>query len=212
MMNTPPNSNDLILAERYLNDELSPEETSVFEQRLSSDLVLQDTLADVVLIYHCLQDHSRKNQNGAVGLQSTPLSADLQRLSSTSSLPRHTTSLATVPPAHASRVIACATAALALAVLLVTNLLHPNPQRPDSRTMTSRPAQNHADVETAALWTMMASALDGMDVATHERDLEEPLLSGFSTTEIDVPDWMFAAVEATDQPAEMDLSKDGETL
>lgn len=212
MMNTPLNSDDLILAERYLNDELSPKETRAFELRLSSDVALQDALADVVLIFQCLQENSWTNRNHEPSLQSTQLSADLRIRSALSGHAGHSSQLATAPPAHASRVIACATAALALAVLLVTNLLHPDLHRPDSLTMASSPAQNHAAVETAALWTMMGRALDGMDGVSHERDQEEPLLSGFTTTEIDVPEWMFAAVEASDQPAEMDRGQDGETL
>ncbi len=177
MKTTDTNNSELLLrAFRYYNDEMSVPEQTEFEQHLGSDLATQEALADVVVIQESLLLKS-----DSVQVRAKPSSLSL------------------------SKVAALLVTAASIATIILSGTLSPG-SKDSSETDV---AAITGDVEAVSLWTLMG----------HERDEPEAESDAnavsIAAAVIDVPDWMFAAVEAGDHDEDLDIlnfDNDEETL
>jgi hypothetical protein len=170
------NSELLLRAFRYFNDEMNVSEQAEFEQQLGSDLATQEALADVVVIQESLL------ANG-----------DLVQIRANAS------------SASLSKVAALLVTAASIAAIILSSTLSPR-SKDSSQTHV---AARTEDVEAVSLWTLMGRERDET-----ETDVDANVVS-IAATEIDVPDWMFAAVEASDHDEDLDIlnfDDDEETL
>ena len=176
----------LILAHRYLSDELSPVEADEFELRLAADGMLQSALTDVVMIQESLR----------------LLSPSAETLPTVTSSGRRTYG-------RFGGVVAVLTASVAVAVLLFAGPWFSSVTRSVNETQgIASDSVDRRDLEAIGLWTMMA---DEPELA----EAEESHTNGMALAEIDVPDWMFAAVEASlvvEEMEMMDANEAGGTL
>lgn len=167
MNTTSTNNSELLLrAFRFYNDEMSISERAEFEQQLGSDLASQEALADVVVIQESLLVKSD--------------SVQIQRKSSSTSL---------------SKVAALLVTAASIAAVILSSTLSPS-SKESSETGV---AAVTADVEAVGLWASM-----GRDRDESELEFDANTFS-IAAAEIDVPDWMFAAVEASNHDDKLDI-------
>ncbi|QDT34399.1 hypothetical protein [Thalassoglobus polymorphus] len=199
MSETNHNSELLLQAHRYFTDEMPATERAEFETQLSSSLAAQDALADVVLIHQGLQLSEGKTSIA----------------SSQSSAVSNLCTVSSDQPAHARRSIvriaALLTTSLALLVVVGIGVR-------DQASSSNSTLQNVAevdsegqskDLEAMALWTLMSTDEHLPAESNDEANATH------AAVELDVPDWMFAAVEASSLEDDLDFmnhGEDGETL
>lgn len=161
---------DLHDAFRYFNNEMSPAEMAAFEESLDGNFDLQSTLSEVVMMQSAL----------------APSRALISKSEKHLSL-------------RSSRFAAVLGGGLALAVLVSALIFKLPASQVDANLLASvDPSLEQADLDALGLWTILES--DSNVAASSRRlpsDLEDKTFSHQADGEIDIPDWMFAAVEAS---------------
>ncbi|MBT5021077.1 MAG: hypothetical protein HON04_20285 [Planctomicrobium sp.] len=180
--------NDLLDAFRYFNNEMSTAEMAAFEESLDGNFDLQSTLADVVLMQSALT-----SQNSLASQSET------------------------YRPVRSSRFAAILGGGLALAVLMSALVFKLPSKQEGSILLTSVDSPlKQTDVDALGVWTIMEG---DSNVAANRRhlpaDFEDNTFSTQADEELDIPDWMFAAVEASSFAEEipaLDVDNNGGAL
>ncbi len=108
-------------------------------------------------------------------------------------------------PSSLSKIAALLVTAASIAAIILSGTLSPN----FTNSSQTDVATNTGDVEAISLWASM-----GRDRNEAEAEFDANT-SSVAAIEIDVPDWMFAAVEASDHDEDLDIlnfDDDEETL
>lgn len=206
----------VLAALRYFNNEMSPVEIANYEALLADDCAAQNALAEVVLIQQSLESMARSNvavfdshTRVANDRDVAPLHASRQRSRRSDSQ-------------HSGRMaLALSAAAIAIIGYVVIHVSSTS-QSPSMADANKRSPIEHQrqDVSVVTMWSLMsgdeAPALGVVASDQHESAWEsDEISSSLSTEDLIVPDWMFAAVEASrleeDLP-EMNEFDDEETL
>ncbi|WP_417847831.1 hypothetical protein [Thalassoglobus sp.] len=198
MSETNHNSELLLQAHRYFTDEMPAIERAKFEAGLSSNLAAQEALADVVLIQQSLQLSETKT---SVTSSHTNAVSNLRTVSGEQSAPHARRNIV--------RIAALLTTSLALFVVVVIGLMD-QASTSTSQNVAEVSSENQSkDLEAMALWTLMSTDQHLSAESNEESN------STLAAMELDVPDWMFAAVEASSLEGDLDFmdhEEDGETL
>lgn len=233
------NSDRLLQAGRYAHGELASAELVEFEQLLECDLEAQEALADWVLLESALHAvpppflASAARPAHAVIVEGSVGGGAIQsqaRLGSAASVISHsknqTSPRSRLSPAAA---LLSTTAAMTLLVLGGTFLSQSLESLPKLAGTWGLPAV--ADAETLKIWSLIGEESDLIASPTEassgdlkqgdllDDDFESESGAHFSSArQIDIPEWMFAAVEASDTAREssddslMDADDEEETL
>jgi len=196
-----PDSDLLLLAFRYISDEMAPHERDEFERRLTSDVVACDAVADAVLLHDATL---------AVGAQSVaPRASEM-----VSPVRRNSTSQTT--SAHfATQRGAFIAVALTVSLGLMLSSIALWPGTNDDIVSSQIASLDHDDINVAEVWSDLSSVVieDG-DSHMEEDDLTMDDSESISS----IPDWMFAVVDAAEvddsvmmDPVEMNMEQ-AETL
>ncbi len=209
------NSDQLLQAHLYLAGEMTPAEAARFEDLLSQNPACCEALADVVMLQNLLQD-----------------SFDVRTISPRSASPLSPLSLQNAwsqffpgrllysNSATVKKVAATFSAILLLAIALVVLNVEENSHNVAEHV--DEPASvAHDEFATAKLWSSMRhqrvlehASIEANSILEDEEDpLEEDSLEvDRSEPTYDIPDWMFAAVEASNRNSSHEFESDDESI
>jgi hypothetical protein len=216
-MSLPSPHSDLSLtALRYLAGELDGSDLTAFEQRLATDDAAQRALIEAVQLSAAIQGTARTPVANSVMGATGSASAIQQSASNGNALAKPVAPAATFapmirpvamrPPQRKSRWSGAA--ALVCSALVVATVLIALRGEPESETPVAS-AEETSSGATVSLWTELN--VDDIAASLDESSLYES--DGELAEGVNVPDWMFAAIEtdfessnpATDPSAEAPL-------
>lgn len=200
---TNPTEADLLDAFRYFNNEMSADESALFEDRLEVEIDLCEALADIVAVQKTLETSSLNYLNIDVDDEAAKQLFPAAQIRKEQSRQRNS---------H-SGVAAILGGGLCVALLLSMFLNSLPVQESGPRLATAdhltRDQQALAAVD---LWTRMESDSNSHTEHVHLSSLPE---AESSTDELDVPDWMISALQASEMQdvfSPDDSALHGETL
>lgn len=218
MTSNNDNPDHLLAALRYFNNEMSPVEIVSYEALLADDFAAQNALAEVVLIQQSLKSMTCSD---ATGFDFTVrVTNDAESVSSHTLRERSRRS-----GSKTSGGIALAFSVAAIAIIgyvIIHSSITSQAHLPSmAGAIKSSPIEHQRqDVSVATMWALMSDSespvLGSVTNDHHDSSWEsDDISSSYSSEELDVPDWMFAAVEASrlnDDLPEMNEFDDEETL